>query len=92
MLDGWEVVCILPGPQPQPQATLAPGNHFGGTNYVDPITGAILPTVVFYPQYESNFEVQLIKFLPEPIEPEPIEPCVRCSYPYPNPDRLDREV
>lgn len=42
------------------------------------------------PASDLGFDVGLIRFF-DPL-PEPEKPCPRCSYPFPDPDRLDREA
>ncbi len=85
--EGWAVLCILP---PLPQLPMPPIVMQSGssTNYIT-AAGQIMSNVTQVPQpiiSEGYFEITLIKFLDEP------DPCPRCSYPYPDPERIDREV
>lgn len=86
-LDGWEVMYTIPI---QNLYTTIGLNRIGSANISS--DGSIQ---VFIPGNASSsnttvgsedvFEIGLFRFdLPEP--------CVRCSYPYADPDRVDREV
>lgn len=89
MREGWELMYIVPPPQMTPPISFQTNSP---TNYstIDPATGVrsewiTIPSML---SSEGQLEIGLIRFNENPPE----TPCPRCSYPFPDPDRIDRQV
>lgn len=82
MRQGWEIMYYWEVPTPTVSVKDA---------YCETIIHVVpLANIGFTPGYEPFFEIGLIKWNDPPAEPE--KPCSRCNFPFPNPDRIDREA